>query len=694
MTRLENCRAPAVPLVVHDPYLSIWSSGETLTQYWPVHWSGRAQQIAGMVVVDGTCYRFLGDMTAFAECPIPAMTQSGIEVLPTRTIARFEAPGIVLEAIFTTPCLTDDLDLLSRPTTYVDVGVRATDGKAHRIAVHLDAAATLTVQSPQDPVVWGRHRAGLHELLWIGGKDQRVLQASGDEILIDWGYLYLSAGPDQAATGAIGEGLTLRTTFAENGGIEPRDDVGYGGQLGMPAPAATVTRPDRDGPDVDRPPLVAAAWTVDLGEVGSEPQRASFLIAYDQIFAAEYFHRRLRPLWRAAGLSMGGLVERAWAEHEALLERCRRFDTDLVERAERCGGLAYARLVALAYRQCLGGHTLVRDQDGRLLHFSKENSSNGCMATVDITYPSAPFFLYFNPRLLEAQLEPICALAASPDWRFPFAPHDVGRFPLANGQVYGGGMHSLHRQMPVEECGNMLLCVAGLARRTDDLGFALRYWGLLETWADYLLEKGLDPENQLCTDDFAGHLAHNTNLSIKAILGIGAFAQLCRAKGDPQSARRYRDAAEERAARWLEMAEDGDHYRLTFDGPGTWSQKYNLIWDRILGLGLFPESVAKKEVAFYRGRQNRYGLPLDSRSSYTKLDWILWTASLTGDREDFAALVEPLARWLDETSDRVALSDWFFTDTGRTTRERGFRGRTVVGGVLVKLLLDDTAATR
>ena len=198
-------------------------------------------------------------------------------------------------------------------------------------------------------------------------------------------------------------------------------------------------------------------------------------------------------------------------------------------------------------------------------------------------------------------------------------------------------------------------------------------------------EKGLDPENQLSTDDFAGHLAHNSNLSIKAILALGAYGKMAGTLGKRVEAGEYLQTAAEFARRWVKMADDGDHYRLAFDKAGTWSMKYNLVWDKLLGLNLFPSEVARKELLFYRTKQNTYGLPLDNRESYTKLDWLVWTASLAASDSDFQALLSPAYRFANESGSRVPLTDWYWT---QDAKQRGFQARSVVGGIFIKMLND------
>ena len=111
----------------------------------------------------------------------------------------------------------------------------------------------------------------------------------------------------------------------------------------------------------------------------------------------------------------------------------------------------------------------------------------------------------------------------------------------------------------------------------------------------------------------------------------------------------------------------------------------SLVWDRILGLNLFPADVLRKEMDYYKKIQNKYGLPLDNRKEYTKLDWITWTATLTRDRKDFEALIDPLIVFLNETPDRSPMTDWYQT---KTARKVGFTARPVVGGVFLQMLYD------
>ena len=651
-------RPPAVPLVTHDPYFSVWQMSDTLTEDWSRHWTGTIQAMCGIARIDGKAYRFAG---AGPDC-IPTMHQVSLQVWPTRTEIVFEAAGVRLNVCFASPLLPWDIHLLSRPATYVTFTASSCDGRPHSVSVYFDVTAEWAVNHPQQKVEWSKHHRDDLHVLRIGSVDQPALEKSGDNLRIDWGHLYLAYGADIANDGAICGADVSRGGFISTGMLmEPLD-------LRMPRAAC------------DEHPVMACTFELVVVE---GPISRHLILAYDDEVSIEYFNRKLKPYWRRNGLEAFDMLSEAWSDYNELSARCREFDEKVVHDLAAEGGEKYAVIAALAYRQCLAAHKIVADEEGEPMMFSKENFSNGCLGTVDVTYPGAPFFLYFNVDLLRAQVTPVLAYAASSRWRHQFAPHDLGTYPLANGQVYGGGEESETNQMPVEECGNMLLLVAAICMREGNVAYAKQYWPLLEQWAKYLLDKGLDPDNQLCTDDFAGHMAHNANLSLKAILAIGAFAALCEMAGKRAKARGYRKRAERMAADWMLIAADADHYRLAFDKKGSWSQKYNLVWDRILDLRLFPDDLARKEIAHYLGRQNVFGLPLDSRHSYTKTDWIVWTAALASDSDARQALIAPIYEFAHRSPSRVPLTDWYCT---KTAQQIEFQARSVVGGTYILML--------
>ncbi len=653
-------RAPAVPLVTVDPHTSVWSCADRLTDDWPRHWTGTKTELYGVVRVDGVAYRFMGGPQWLAR----AAEQISCRIDATRTAYVFRAGAVNLSVDFVTPLLADDLDLLSRPVTYVVLRAEALDHRAHDVAAYVDMTGEMAVNLPHQRVVWATHAFGGVDAVSFRCEEQNILAEVGDHRRIDWGTAFL-AGRHGVARTCIGDIDVCRDSFARTG---VASDAGL-----KPMPRKVDYNSD-----------AVCSVTVALHDRRCE----TILIAYDDEWSVEYFGERLRPWWRRGGMEAGELLATAMRERDAVLARAAAFDAALAARATEASGEAYADLLALAWRHTLAAHKLVAGPDGTPLFLSKENFSNGCIGTVDVIYPSAPLFLVYNPALLRAMLDPYFVYCASPAWPFPFAAHDLGTYPKANGQTYRNFDRDPHQpiietQMPVEECGNMLILVGALASVEGDAEYARRHWQLLTTWAEYLAEAGRDPGPQLCTDDFSGVLGHNVNLSAKATMGLGCYAMLAERLGDAATGARYREIAEEFARDLLAGARDGEATRLAYNQPGTWSLKYNLVWDRLLGLGLFPQAEMRRELAFYRGKVETYGVPLDSRGTLTKPEWMLWAASLAEDRALFTDWVERIVRYANETPNRVPLSDLYFTDTGRKI---GFQARSVLGGLFVGLM--------
>lgn len=623
-------RAPSVPLITIDPYFSIWSNSDKLNESETTHWTGYEQPLTGIVFVDGEPFVFMGKKDG-----TPVILQTELEITACTSCYIFKNEKITLKAEFTSPLLTDDYDIMSRPVSYLKVATCSADGKDHEIKLQITMDDTVCLNKKyQYPTVFETVSKNGITGGRVSAKNQHILNRSGDNLRIDWGYAYLVTNAKNA--------------FAES--------VDYSHVYGIPAHDVRLT---------------------------VEGNEALFIFAYDDIRSIQYFGENLTSYWNRDGKSILTAIEEAFADYDELRIRCDALADDL---RKKCKNEKYYELLTLAYRQVIAAHKLAVDTNGELLFISKECDSNGCAATVDVTYPSIPLFLLYDPELINAMLRPVFKYADSDEWYYEFAPHDVGQYPLVNGQV-SSDKTCPEFQMPVEECGNMLITVTATTLASKNTKFAMQHWSDLQKWANFLLKYGLDPNNQLCTDDFTGHLAHNCNLSVKAIMGIAAFGILNKMCGNESEGEKYLGTAREMAATWVINAHDDENvYRLAFDRPGTWSMKYNAVWDKVFGTCIFPDSTFDKEIENHlKKHMNTYGLPLDNRSTYTKSDWMLWTAAMATHEEQFDAIVDSLWRAYNESESRVPLTDWFFADTAK---QRAFQNRTVQGGLFIKLLIE------
>jgi hypothetical protein len=630
-------KMPAYPLITHDPYFSIWSFTDDLTAGSTKHWTGTDQPLIGWLTVDGKNYSFIG-VAGKNSSAVAAAQLKGITVTATRTIYQYTCGPVNLQLQFTSPLLLNNWTVLTRPVSYISVTLQANDSRAHQAQVSISVSTNICVNKPEQEVTAKKKVTadGLN-VIKAGSVEQPVLQKKGDDLRIDWGYMYVAA---------------------------PK------------APNTKQLIADAQTPDSATGKVLMLRTNLPSIKISSIPQEQFIMLGYDDIYSVQYFGHNLPPVWRTEGRTIEKELAHAAADYKSVMKQCIAFDERLYADAVKAGGEKYAQLCVAAYRQSIAAHKILRDPKGEILFLSKENFSNGSINTVDVTYPSAPLYLVYNPDLLKGMLNGIFYYSESGKFTKPFAAHDLGTYPLANGQTYG-------EDMPVEESGNMLILTAAIAKAEGNANFARKHWKTLTAWVDYLEKEGFDPANQLCTDDFAGHLARNANLSVKAIVAIGCYAMLAEMMHDVPTSMKYRTTAINMAKKWMQLAGDGDHYALTFSDKNTWSQKYNLVWDRVLNLHLFPAEVYNKEIKYYLTKQNTFGLPLDSRKTYTKSDWILWTASLTSDTLVFKALTDPVYTYLTETPTRVPLSDWHETTNGKQV---GFQARSVVGGYFMRML--------
>ncbi|MBD5131303.1 MAG: DUF4965 domain-containing protein [Clostridiales bacterium] len=660
MTRL----LPAYPLFVKDPYFSIWSPAERLNEKDVIFWTGDTKKLYGYIKVNGKTYCFLGSDNRFEKAE-----QTDLKISAFTTDYTFKAGRAKLKLSFVSPLPPDDLEMTSCPVCYVKYEISGI--KDAEIVFVLDQSICYNGEDFKE-VRGGSVRMQGFETAFFGLKRQLPLSDDSDRCGAEWGYWYLS-GEKSYYTDTDGAAVYLAC------GIAPVADRNY-----------------------NRKVLLSFSCALN----------GKIMLGFDDTVSIKYFGEYLKGYYLSDKTIFDALQE-TFDRSNVIDSHLDKLDRDLKTRA-RSIGEEYTNILYASLRQSVGAHKLVKDGNGELLFLSKECYSNGCIGTVDVSYPSMPLYLLYDPELVRGMLRPIFKFADMPIWKYDFAPHDVGAYPDCCGQVYGlredddirncdlldirekqtrfplwqlpksADVYRYESQMPVEESANVLIMLAAAYRADGSTDIVREKFGLLKKWADYLVANGLKPENQLCTDDFSGHLANNLNLAIKATVGIACFSTLCQAIDKTEESSSYRKTAERFAAEITEFFNSFPHSPLTWDsGEDTFGLKYNLAFDKILDLGLFPPELREREVDYYIEKTNEYGIPLDNRADFTKSDWLVWTASLTDDAEKQRKILSGIDKYLRNSEDRLPFGDWYDTKTGRLI---GFRNRSVQGACFILLL--------
>ena len=662
-------KLPAYPLFVKDPNFSLWTTAEELNSVNVTSWYGAEKKIYGFIKTNGKTYCFLGNAADFKNCGVKKAEQLHIGVTAFTTDYEFKAENACLKVSFVSPLLPDDLNLLSMPVCYMNYEVIGDDNAEISLFVNRRISYNDISENSDKRVKGGVMPLKSFEAAFIGLKRQLPLSNAHDTIGADWGWWYLSGESayilDEVDLSAY---LSANLTDFSNFGEEK-----YIGSL-------------------------------------NRSKSGIVMIGFDEGISIDYFGEYLKGLYLSEN-DITDALRFVYKDHADIEQKLNAFDVHL-KKDSKDYGAEYLNVLYASLRQSVAAHKLVKDKNGELLFLSKECGSNGCLATVDVSYPSMPLYLSYNPELVKGMMRPILKFARMPIWKYDFAPHDCGIYPFCTGQVYalkgnGGKYHGNYAgnsyvetsypvyllppefdaydfdsQMPVEECANMLIMFEALYKFGGERDLFLKNDELCEKWVEYLVKYGLKPDVQLCTDDFAGHLRNNLNLAIKAVIGIACYAEL---KDDEKHRQIAKDYAEKISAFILEF----DHSPLTWDsGDETFSLKYNFAFDKIFGLGLFKQSLLEREVDYCLTRIKKFGIPLDSRKEYTKSDWLMWLARLTDNKEKRNKIIAAVNRFLTESPNRVPFSDWYDTVGGEAinTSYYKFVARSVQGGCFILLI--------
>ncbi|PSR77704.1 glutaminase GtaA [Coniella lustricola] len=551
-----------------------------------------------------------------------SVTNLTYSILPPNATAP-----VKLTLSFLSPITPSSTLRQSLPASYLTIYVEG----AFDVGVYVDVNGEWVTGNRDNDITWSLENAnpepGVSESTGIKSwkvqrRTQQLLTEFADRA--EWGTLYFSA--PQNTQHQSGVSAVLRKQFSSTGKLANKVDNGFRKIM-------------------DEEPVFAFAKTFKLSsptksDVKTDSIRFTFALAQDPVvqFAAARGLTYMRPFWATYFPTAEEMIKYHYSDFQHAADLASNYSRQLDIDAYASGSSDYRDIAALSARQVLGATQFSGTPDNPIL-FLKEISSNGNFQTVDVIFPSFPFFLYTNPRWLAYLLEPLLEHMSSGQYPNKYSMHDLGyHFPNATGHSDGNDEY-----MPLEECGNMLIMglalvnaykydtqPAFLATRPENEDKALkvrstsvvdehgidRAWSygqdmeatdlkqaqkwvrksykLWKQWTVYLIEEALEPKNQLSTDDFAGWLRLQTNLALKGIIGIRAMSEISDILGETKDAKYYREIADDYIEKWQDFALSRDKLfpKLSYEWFGSWTTIYNLYADSLLCFHVSNSSTA------------------------------------------------------------------------------------------------------
>ncbi|KAF2144083.1 uncharacterized protein K452DRAFT_223453 [Aplosporella prunicola CBS 121167] len=635
---------PSFPLAVKNPYLSAWLPGNQaadLPSAQPEFWYANKLTWSVLARVDGDVYNLFG--VPSPEDGTQSATVVSGNYTATHSIFSLTAGSASITLDFFSPISVDNLVRQSYPFSYLTVSVSGVDGASPSVQIYSDIDDTWTGQSEGTTIT---HTADGATTLFELEANVQKHYSEADE-MAQWGQAIYAARTDsyQAGTAAA-----VRGQFIKNGTLANSTESAAGNVVG---------------------------FAQDLGSVSSS-QQVVFVVGYVREDAIDYRGTAYTPYYRSAYPKTIGAVSRFLDIHDDAVTESESFDAQVVSVGDATGGSNYTAILELSTRQIFGGIDITIEKSSldtsEPWAFIKEISSNGNLNTIDIIFPTFPFFYMFAPNWIKYLLDPTLTYLESGAYPHPYVIHDLGtHYPNSTGHDEG-----LEEAMPIEETGNLMVLALAHKQATGDASIYESHTELFKGYADYLVDNGLYPTNQFSTNDGLGKFTNMTNLGVKAAVGLAAYGELSGSTNYTDKGKEFAGTIWEGLGTAVTDDTETRYFTLTY-GNSTWFLTFNLYADKLLGLEVFDDEVYTAQSAFYPTVRDEWGVAIEGAVVWAKTDWQMWTAAFSeeGTQEMF---INDLYAFIANGKNTAPFGDRYWTsgaNAGETAQS--FRARPTLG---------------